>query len=239
MATEETSKEKTGAKKSGTKSILFELEHIALDSREVLYEIVKKSLADRDKELSIPMFSRFCLDQSADKFVPDLLDAYDISTRSNNKFLKEIEEGMTDFWESGDIQPRPGFDAFLAKTQKLGFERIALTKLTKKQAGQVLEKLGHSEEGIIVNSYSAEGKSSAGADIWMSAVVDNDLKLGLATAVASSSKACKAALTADLNCVVVVDRFTAFQDFGGASVVADGLEELDIEGLTNTFYQET
>src|SRR6056297_3262488 len=120
MATKEKSNKKEQNDSNNNKSVLFELEHIAINSREVLYGLLEKSLAARDKKFSVPVFSRYCLQDPPEIFVPELLAAYSIGSRSYEKFRKEIEAGMNEFWSSGKAEFRPGAKEFLAKTKAEG-----------------------------------------------------------------------------------------------------------------------
>ncbi len=239
MSAEEKQNEQTEQKPKRTdktKTLLFELEYTAVNGRGALYEILKKSMKSRDKDFSTSMFSRYCIQKLPCDFVPELLAAFDIGTRSSDKFLKEIEDSMEKFWKSKTPVLNPGFKDFLKKTKELGFQHIALTSLPKNTAAKLIDNLGLDGEFIKIHSFANEGQPIAGADIWMQAVLAQDGDLGASTGLVSSSKACKAALTADLHCIVTHNEFTAFQDFGGTSEIIENLTDIDVESLIGKFY---
>src|SRR6056297_2856506 len=93
-------KKQEDGRASGKKALLFELENIVFNRRAALFDLLKKGLKERDKELSVPLFSRYCIEKTPRDFIPELLSALDITSRSNEKFIKEIEDGMAEYWDS-------------------------------------------------------------------------------------------------------------------------------------------
>lgn len=237
--------EESKAKKSGKqdegqqteKTLLFELEHIALEGREALFEVVKNSMESRDVDFNVPAFSRYCVEDVPKHFVPRLLEAFDMGNRSEDKMLKEIEEGMNKFWQGGEFRERPGFSDLLAKTKDSGFRHVAVTSLPEKTAEEVLSGLDLDKEDMEIHSFSGEEKGVAGTDILMQAAMDRKIDLNLSLGLVTSSQACKAGMTADIYCIVVPDRFTEFQDFGGAAMIVDQPSDIDVDELVATFYQ--
>jgi beta-phosphoglucomutase-like phosphatase (HAD superfamily) len=52
---------------------------------------------------------------------------------------------------------------------------------------------------------------------------------GVCVVIATCSMSSKAAVSSGMRCVVIPDKFTAFQDFGGADYVSDELDEAAID----------
>ena len=61
---------------------------------------------------------------------------------------------------------------------------------------------------------------------WLCTAVDVSSK---ALAIATSATSCRSALTSGCRVVVVPDEFTSFQDFGGARIIAEKLEDLNLD----------
>ena len=239
-----TTEDKNTEKKAPTtaryeRALILELENIALESREAMFSILAESLKSYDKELTVPLFSRYCLYERPEVFIPALLAELGVGVRSKDKVLKEFVDGMDAYWKSEDKQPRAGLEAFLSATSDAGFAQIALTALPEKTAAQVVRSLGPKFESLEIHSFSEQGKVVAGADIWMQSAMDRDINPAVCLGLASSSKACRAALAADLFTVAVSDRFTAFDDFGGASELFDSLADAQPEEIVKTFYQDS
>jgi beta-phosphoglucomutase-like phosphatase (HAD superfamily) len=220
-------------------ALILELENIALESRETMFSILEQSLKAYDKDLSVALFSRFCLYERPEIFIPKLLVELGVGARSSDKILKEFKEGMDAYWKSEEKQPRAGLEAFLNAAAAAGFAQIALTALPEKTAAQLVRALGPEFESLEIHSFAEQGKVVAGADIWMQSAMDRDINPAVCLGLASSSKACRAALAADLFTVAVSDRFTAYQDFGGASELYDSLADADAQELIKTFYQNS
>ena len=65
------------------------------------------------------------------------------------------------------------------------------------------------------------------ADDWLKMLKKADIEDKTIVAVVSSQLACKGALTAGASCIVVLDKFTDFQDFSGAMFILDKLNDKD------------
>lgn len=221
------------------RAVMLELEHVLVNSRAAMFSTLKDSLAAYDKELTVPLFSRFCLYSTPQDFVPPICDELDISPRSSDKIAKEVEEGMDSFWKSSENELRPGVADFLQKTKQSGFAQIAITALPEKRAAQVIQGLGESCEALEIQSFSEQGKVVAGADVWMQAAIDREISAGRCIAIASSSAACRAALSADLHCIAVTDEFSEFGDFGGAPFKFASLAEVNLDELLDRFYPDS
>lgn len=85
--------------------------------------------------------------------------------------------------------------------------------------------------GIDLVGYADDYASYPRADAWLKLVKELEVKAPACIALTTSMVACKAALTAGIRAVAIPDRYTGFQDFGGAHAVAERLEELDIVDL--------
>lgn len=241
MAKEEkkNEEEKAAERPSNERALMLELEHVLVNSRAAMFAVLKESIAAYDKELTVPLFSRFCLYSIPEDFVPALCEELEISTRSSGKIVKEVKNGIEAYWKSSDKKLRPGVADFLGKTKNRGFAQIAITALPENDAAQVLQALGESCESLEIQSFAEEEKVVAGADTWMQAAIDREMSSGNCIGLASSSIACRAALSADLHCIALTDDFTEFEDFGGSHLAIASLDEVDADELMETFYQNS
>lgn len=221
------------------RAIILEFENIIIESRAAMFAILKENLSAYDKELTVPLFSRFCVYDRPESFIPQVSEELGVNQRSYDKLIKEFNEGMDAYWKSSDKDCRPGVAAFLAETGKQGFAHIAVTALPEKLVGQVVQGLGEAVDSLEIHSFSDQNKLLPGADVWMQAAIDRGIDPGVCMGLSSSSKSCWSALSADLHCIGVPDPFTAYQDFGGASRVYHSLEEADVKELISTFYDSS
>ncbi len=240
MATEGKSKDKAKASEDAAERrvIIFELEGIAVDSRTALFDAVKTAIAAYDKEVTSPLFSRFCLNAPATEFVPTLCEFLGVSGRSTDKIIGEIEAAMDEFWKSDSKGFRSGFEEFMKTAQAKGFELVAVTNLSKKAATSALKGLDTEVGTIDIHSFAELKRVLAGADIWMQVAADRDLNPGICIGVTSCGKSCKAVLAADLHCVAVPDGYTDHEDFSGARYLFDSLESIEVDELIAEFYQK-
>ena len=54
-------------------ALLFELEHIASNAREVEFDLLKSLLGEKGKNLQIATFARFCIATKPEYYLDDLL----------------------------------------------------------------------------------------------------------------------------------------------------------------------
>jgi beta-phosphoglucomutase-like phosphatase (HAD superfamily) len=87
-----------------------------------------------------------------------------------------------------------------------------------------MDKLGLDEKGTVVLSNGSQDKHLPSSDSWLKLAKSMKVPASCCVVIASSSRACKAALSAGMRCVALPDKFTSFQDFGGADFVLESLD---------------
>lgn len=212
--------------------LLFELEHVAVRGRAVLYEVVKGALADRDVELTPALFARHCLSGGPASWAAELLEAVGKQRSSTEKFADDIAQGMRLSLSDGSVQLDPGFEKALRKAAKDGFVLGALTGLDDETAAALIERLGLKDLNVAVYAYDASPAQSPGSDAWRKLAKLVRVVPTMSIVLASSRRACRAALLGGMRCIVVTDPYTDFQDFSGADVVVDSMESSLIDTVS-------
>ena len=90
---------------------------------------------------------------------------------------------------------------------------------------RILADLGLPDMDSRVLSCGEEYGSCPGANLWLRLAENMMIPPSRCVAIATSAASCKAAIAAKMRSVVIPDKFTAFQDFGGADVVFDTLDK--------------
>lgn len=230
--------EKSAENVAERRAVIFELENVAVNGRKVLFDAVAEALGACDKELTKPLFSRFCIHEPVSVFVPKLCDFIGINSKSAGKVAKHIEGSMDNFWGSKDLSFMDGFEDFLKQAHTNGLEPIALTSLTKKQSAAVMKGLDVDEGEVDVHSFAGSDSVVARADTWMQVATDRDLNPRVCIGIASSGRACKAVIAADLHCLVIPDEYTEHEDFSGARFLYDGIASVNVPELVSEFYEK-
>ena len=239
MANEEKQggEEKSADSSAERKAIIFELEGLAADGHAALFDAVSGALDACGKELTTPLFSRFCISEPVSMFVPKLCGFLGISSKDQDKIEKQIKAAYENFWGAKDFAFRNGFQEFIQSAHESGLELIAVTSLPKKLAVASLKGLD-SESGVIdIHSFSGRDSVVAGADTWMQVATDRGLNPRVCIGIASTGRACKAILAADLHCVVVPNEYTAYEDFSGARFQYDEIGSVNVGELVSEFYE--
>lgn len=213
------------------RAILLELENVAVKGRQIVYDVLKSVLADKGIDLTSMAFSRYCLYPSVKYFLPALLAAEEKKRLSKDKLLAEITQGITLSLTDDSVK----LEAGLADVLKIAKEKKVLvgvlSGLGEKTARQLLAKLGLTDMGVHLLPYSCEDKNFPSADAWLKLAKIMSVLPALCLVIATSATACKAALSAGMRCVVVPDRFTTFQDFGGADHIAEDLDKTTVKTI--------
>jgi hypothetical protein len=82
--------------------------------------------------------------------------------------------------------------------------------------------------GIDLVEFSRDLEPYPKADAWLRLTKELNIPASRSISLTTSAQACKSSITADIPTISVPDRFTTFQDFGGAMAVLDTLPEIDL-----------
>ena len=230
MAPDNTTDQKTG-KEVPQSAILFELENIAVDGRQIIYYVLKSILDDKKIAFTPAVFSRYCLRHSARDYLPELLSSKKKSQLSENKLITEINSGIKLSFTDSAVK----VDKKLGKILKLASHQNilvgALSGLDEGVARQLGDNLGLASKGVYLLSCSSEDKNYPAADIWLKLAKDMSVLPAMCVALVTNSISCKAALSAGMQCVVMPDKFTSHQDFGGSDYVIDQFDDDAIDKI--------
>jgi beta-phosphoglucomutase-like phosphatase (HAD superfamily) len=213
------------------RAILFELENFAAKGRQIVYDVLKKALADKDIELTLNMFSRHCMHPSVKHFLPMMLKVEGKTKVSEAKLVSEVSEEITSVFLSGSLKLDPGVSRLLKAIEGHDVVVAAISSFDDATARQIAAKLGLVDRGVLLLSYASQEKNFPSADAWLKLAKKISVMPSYCVVLSTSSVSCKAALSAGMRSVVVPDKFTAFQDFGGADYVFDEFADEAIERI--------
>jgi beta-phosphoglucomutase-like phosphatase (HAD superfamily) len=214
---------------SAPRAILFEMEFVALKGRQLIFDMLKKLLADKGIELSPVLFSRYCMSPRVKHFVSILLSTSGKTRFSDAKLVQEINEGVRASLLDGSVKPLPAFVSFLKGPCPKGVTVGALSMLDEPAARALAEKMGLPEMGVSQVSGTDPEKEYPTPDAWLKLAKKIAVRPPLCVALVTSSAACRSAVSAGMRCVAVPDRYTGFQDFGGADLVRTSVQDTDVK----------
>lgn len=220
-------------KNAPNRAVLFEMENLAIKGRQLAFDVLKKSLAEKDITLTLNMFSRYCSQPSVKQFLPLMLKSETKAKVSEAKLISEISEAINNAFVSGSFKLDSGVTKLLKAASEQNVVVAALSSLNDETARQLAAKLELIDRGVTLLSYSSQEKNFPSADAWLKLAKRISVAPACCVVIATSSVSCKAALSAGMRSVVVPDQYTAFQDLGGADFVFDDFDERAIDLTLN------
>jgi beta-phosphoglucomutase-like phosphatase (HAD superfamily) len=217
-------------------AVLFQLEDVAVHGRKIAYDVLKKVLGEQKVDLSIPVFSRYCLNSAPQTFLPALTEALGLRKGSTEKLADTVVAAIAEQASANSIKLNPGLTKILQLARERNFVIGVISTWTEETCQALLAKLGLNDLGARLFSFKDVSKIFPSADIWLKTAKAISIKPRRCLVVGGNMAACKSAMSADLRCVAVHDEFTSFQDYSGADLILDNLEEMSAKEIVNTVF---
>lgn len=215
-----------------THALIFELEYVAARARAVEFESIKSAIKSKGVELTPVLFSRSGMSPLHRSAITDVLTLAGKKSDAIEKAVTEVDKTVADYCQN-KAELDAGLEKLIKATQKRGIPVLTFTALPQDLAKKLMTKLGLDELGVQLIVPEDIKPTFPRADNWLKMLKQCDMERVTLVAVVSSQVACKGALTAGAACIVVPDEYTAFQDFSGAKMVLDSLEDVKPDELLN------
>lgn len=216
--------EKVQKKVRATHALVFELEYVAAKVRDVEFKSLKSAAATKGVELTPVMFCRSGMSPVHRQAVTDVLSQAGKKTDAIEKAVAEVDKTVAAYCEK-EAELDAGLLKLIKATQARDIPVVTFTALPQELAEKLMSKLGLDALGVELIVPDEVKDSFPRADDWLKMLKQSNKEHVTLVAVVSSQVACKGALTAGAACVVVPDEYTVFQDFGGAMLVLDSLND--------------
>lgn len=217
------------------KAVLFELDNISIDGQDVIYGVLNRIMGSKGITFSHAMYVRYCLDVAAKKYVPAILAACDKKRVLEDKLVAEIEQAVKKAVLEKNHKARPFFGKLLDFVQAENMEIGAVSGFDMATCLQLVEKLGISLDEKRIVSYYGRGLGAPGAEVWLKLAKTLAIPGGRCIAVASGGLSCRGVMATGMNCVVVPNRFSDFQDFSGVDYVVRESDDVAIKDMLKSF----
>jgi beta-phosphoglucomutase-like phosphatase (HAD superfamily) len=216
--------------------VLFQLEDVAVDGRKAAFEVLKGLLQDHKIVFTTSLFSRYCLHATPQHYLLDLLEVLGGRKTSAEKFVDEAGKRIAAQLSSAGVKMNAGLEKVLQEARERNMLAAAVTALPEATAQAIMAETGLEKAGVRLFAYPEAEKAFPGATTWLKTVKALALKPHNCAVLAGSMAACKAALSADMRCAAIPDEFTGFQDYSGASLVLESLDELGARELLDALF---
>lgn len=213
-------------------ALLFELEGIAGSARQAAFDVMSRILAGHGVELLPAHISRFCLHPTTETDLGGLLRAVNAPDLGSEAVAEEMRNGLAVQLSSSPGELPSPVRAVLELAQRHGVQLATVSSLPQATAASLMEGLGLNEWGVRLHCESHEGEPHfPRPDSWLKLAKLVNREPVHCGVLATSQSAAKSALSAGMHCVALPDRFTSFQDFGGADAVVETDGEYSAEDI--------
>jgi beta-phosphoglucomutase-like phosphatase (HAD superfamily) len=213
------------------RALLFELENVSLAGRKAAYVTMERILAEKNVVLNFGLFAKHCIPMPPAMSIPAIIDVAGDKRISSDKLVAGFGDAYKTSVLSSDCAVNNAIVKLVAEAKARDIAVGSVSMLSVELAGAVAERVGIREDLMFLLANAVEDRNYPSADAWLKLAKELSVPPGLCVAVATSSGSCRAALSAGMSCVVIPDQHTSFQDFGGASFVAESLDRDIIESI--------
>ncbi|MDK2857884.1 MAG: hypothetical protein PWQ89_1003 [Verrucomicrobiota bacterium] len=222
---------KPAAKKIMPREVLFfELEYIATEGRQAMFDAVKQVLAAKHVEVTPASFSRFGTAPRPAQVIQSLIQASGKNLTTADQLAVQAESELKKFFEEKAV-PNKEMLALIKAAREKNIQVVAISAWSEETAKALMQKLGLDGLGVELEAFDSNDPVFPRADHWLRMLKNRGQETIPLIAIVSSQTACKGALTAGATCVAVPDAYTNYEDFSGAKLVLESLGEVPVKEI--------
>ena len=211
------------------RSLLFELEGVAIPTRETVFQGLQAFFKEQKTEFGIADFCRFGLHAVPEHLAKALAEGLRLKASAQAALLAHVQQARAALFRGEKLALAAGLEKLVRAVRGRELEVIALSYQPADAAQALLKKTGLDAVGVRLYAQDEVNHEYPGADVWLRALKTIGQRPRHGIALVGCGKSTTSALSAGLRVLVVPDRFTSFQDFSGADRVADTIADLDVE----------
>ena len=212
-------------KKPAREVLFFELETLAVAGRAAMFEALKKVMKSKDMDVTLPLFSKCGLTARPAAAIEAMIDDSGRKLSTGDQLAEQAESAMEKFFEDEAVL-NAALPALIKEAQGMDMDVIALSPWGEEKAAALMKKVGLDKLGVELEAIDCAEATFPRADHWLRILKQREVDTIPVIALVSSSAACRGAMTAGATVIVVPDEYTAFEDFSGAKIVLDSLDEM-------------
>ena len=216
--------------------LIFELEQLALAGRKILFDVMKDKLAAHKLQLTLPLFTKFCSYSTPRLYLQEILDALKAHKLQADKLGAEIEAEYAERLLAKASSLNPALSKIIRDTPSKNIGVGAITMLPRTAAESLMSKLGLVEQNVQLIAFDNVDKVFPRSDTWMKIAKTASIPTRKCLVLATSMIACKSAMAADMQCMAIPDEFTSYQDFGGANLILEKMDDLSPKDVREAFF---
>ena len=208
------------AKEKLPRAVIVEFDFTALDGSEILFEVARKRLAECGIDLTVKLEALHLVNGNCQGALAGLFEKFGKKHDPAKAARELMDVFRAELTAKAAAAVTPEFKAFVNALTAKGVKVVIATRADLEAFKPALADL----DANLVVAYAEPSQTYGNCkwDAWRRALRANDLHEMLTVAVTGSGYGVKAALIAGMSAIAMVHDHVAYQDFGGADVVANG-----------------
>lgn len=212
-------------KKTAREVMFFELETLGATGRKAMFEALKRVMKSKDIDVTKALFAKCGLTARPAAAIQAMIDDSGRNLTTGDQLAEQAEAAMKKFFGE-EAELNQALPALIQAAQEQNIEVVALSPWGEKQAAELMTKLGLDEMGVDLVALDCQEAVFPRADHWLRFLKQREQDAIPVIALVTSAGACRGAMTAGATVVAVPDEYTTFEDFSGAKVILDSLDEM-------------
>ncbi|NOU35374.1 MAG: hypothetical protein HOO88_01155 [Kiritimatiellaceae bacterium] len=210
--------------------LFFELEYVAINGRQIMFDVLKQVMKGKDIDVTPALFARYGLTPRPGKAISAMIESTGRNLTTGDQLTEQAENLLVKAFADKAVLNK-GLPALIKAAQDRNIQVVALSAWPEPAAKELMKKTGLDELGVDLVAMDSVDPIFPRADHWLRILkLRNQENIPLIAVVASRA-ACKGALTAGATAVALPDAYTAFEDFTGAKVVLETLGDMSAKEL--------
>ena len=212
-------------KKTAREVLFFELETFATTGRNAMFEALTKVMKSKDMDVTPALFSKCGLTARPGAAIQAMIDDSGRNLTTGDQLTEQAETAMKKFF-ADEAALNKALPALIKAAQEKDIETVARSPWGEEQAAALMKKLGLDEMGVDLVAQDCQEAIFPRADHWLRFLKQREQDTIPVIALVTSAGACRGAMTAGATVIAIPDEYTAFEDFSGAKVILDSLDEM-------------
>lgn len=223
--TETAATPETVEKKTAREVLFFELETFATTGRAAMFDALQKTMKSKDIDVTPALFCKCGLTVRPAAAIQCMIDDSGRNLTTGDQLAEQAETAMKKFF-ADEAELNKALPALIKAAQEKNIEAVALSPWGVEQAAALMKKLGLDEMGVDLVALDCQEAIFPRADHWLRFLKQRGQDEIPVIALVTSAGACRGAMTAGATVVAIPDEYTSFEDFSGAKIILDSLDEM-------------
>jgi len=222
---------KPAVEKSKAREVLFfELEYVAVNGRQIMFDVLKQVMKSKDIEVTPALFARCGLTPRPGKAIQSMIEASGRNLTTGDQLTEQAENLLVKAFADKAVLNKD-LPALIKAAKDRNIQAVALSAWPDAAAKELMKKTGLDELGVDLVAMDSVDPIFPRADHWLRILKQRGQENIPLIAIVASRAACKGALTAGATAIALPDAYTAYEDFTGAKVVLDTLGDMSAKEL--------